>query len=763
MPHSALTNYLNDKQKSAVTADNHHILVLAGAGSGKTRVLTHRLAWLIATGKADIYSIMAVTFTNKAAKEMVLRIQSLPGLSNLSYARMKQMWVGTFHGICVRFLQMHFHEAGLKTNPQIIDNSDQLSAIKNIVKTLEINTDDFPVRDFQFYINARKEEGLRAGEGEIFDADGELKNKVYTEYQNYCNKENLLDFGEMLLRTYEVLKRNQILREHYQQRFKHILVDEFQDTNTLQYELIKMLSGNNTAIFAVGDDDQSIYGFRGAKVENIRHFEKNYSHNNVIRLEQSYRSCSNILDAANKLIASNNERLGKNLWTEQKAGEPIKLYPAYNDEDEARWVFGQIQHLASQGVAWNEIAILYRINAHSRAFEHQAVKANIPYRVYGGFRFYDRAEIRNLLSFLRLIVNPDDEMSFLRVVNFPPRAIGERALESLQLIAKEKNLPLMQSIYFLEGRSKASLLMFAELINYLSENINNLSLSEIINLIIDKAEIKAFYDKQRDGGERLENLEELINAANLYEEELITLPDDESISTESLQSNLAILAPDDNNGKTKIANFLNDAVLDSAQPEESNQSAINLMTIHSAKGLEFSGVFIAGLEQGTFPHEFNQDIEEERRLMYVAITRAKKYLHLSYAHQRMLHGKIRFNIPSLFLTEIPQELIQGVATQANPNSIRGFYHNQNNFDDIPNSKFSTNSFKTPSSLYSKNNSVSDSSNQPFLIGEKVRHNKFGDGFVQRYEGKNDDARILISFGTLGQKWLLLNLAKLERV
>lgn len=774
---SSLVSGLNEQQQRAVTAQNHHLLVLAGAGSGKTRVLTHRLAWLLANNQAKPQNLMAVTFTNKAAKEMVMRIQNLPGFNNFSYQRFRQMWLGTFHGNCVRFLRAHFKEANLIESFQIIDTSDQLAVVKRVAEKMQINLDEHPPRDFQYFINARKEEGLRAGQGQIFDVDFELKDNFFREYDKYCQAENLTDFPELLLRTFEVLQRNQILREHYQQRFTHILVDEFQDTNLLQYSLIKLLCGEQGTIFAVGDDDQSIYGFRGARVENIRDFEKKYALNNVIRLEQSYRSTSVILSAANALISNNTQRLGKTLWTEQKAGEPIIIFPGYDDVEEAKWIFSRMQEFSSQGIAWSEMAILYRINAHSRAFEHQAIQSGIPYRIYGGFRFYDRAEIRNILSFLRLLVNPDDETSFLRIVNFPPRAIGDRSIEQLKTISANNGVSLMQAIANLDDagvRGARALQNFGIMINNLREEIAEFSLVETIKHVVLKTGISDFYQKQRDGSERLENIEELENAANQYlTEKYNDEINNENINDDKNSENDTL----ENKGLAVVNRFLADAVLDAAEPDSSDKSAVNMMSVHAAKGLEFTVVFIAGLEHGTFPHEFNENIEEERRLMYVAITRAKKYLRMSYAHQRMLHGKYRNNIPSLFINELPSELIQVSGQNINsrgsnisPNNSYTQSQNQignnSNFGksftdrDSKNSNSQTNNLAKLANNFANHQSTIIT--QPYPIGTKVRHQKFGEGYVQKYEGHGDDARVLISFGTLGQKWLLVNLAKLEK-
>ena len=749
---------LNESQKKAVTAENHHLLVLAGAGSGKTRVLTYRLAWLLANRKVGSDQIIAVTFTNKASKEMIARIQALESFKSYGFFRFRKMWLGTFHGICNRFLRLHAKEAGLSNNFQIIDMNDQLSVIKQVAEKNDIDLERYQPRDLQYFINARKEEGLRAGDGDIFDDDAQIKDNFFDDYDKYLNKENLADFPELLLRAYEVLKRNEIIREHYQQRFAHILVDEFQDTNLLQYKLIKLISGEQTSIFAVGDDDQSIYSFRGARVENMRDFEIKFAKKNVIRLEQNYRSTSVILSAANKLISNNNSRLGKNLWTDNSQSEPIIIYSAPDDQNEAKWIIAQMQTLSHEGIPWSQMTILYRINAHSRGFEHQAIQAGIPYRIYGGFRFYDRAEIKNLLAYLRLLVNPDDELSFLRVVNFPPRAIGEKTINKLKEIAFEKNISLMQAVSYVDGRGGIALTDFAKLINSIREQINGCDLIEIIKIIIQQSNISEYYQNQRDGNERLENIEELVNAATQYLGELNNFQDQTENINQKSEGEINNKEENLITGLEIVNKFLADAILDAAEPESSDKSAINMMSVHSAKGLEFEVVFIAGLEHGTFPHEFNLDLEEERRLMYVAITRSKKYLRLSYAHQRMLHGRIRYNIPSVFINELPGNLIQNDSLSIGHENPRLNYFKT----DLQQFNFKSKILKK--GTFDNLNEKQHKNKLPdFAIGSRVKHRKFGEGFVEKYEGGGDDIRVLISFGTLGQKWLLMKLAKLEAV
>lgn len=802
-----LTDGLNSEQFQAVTAMDGHLLVLAGAGSGKTRVLTHRIAWLLAQGRARPPQILAVTFTNKAAKEMASRLRGL------SINQVYSMWIGTFHGLCHRFLRLHHDSAGLASTFQVMDTDEQISVIRQVMEAKGINAEDFPPRETMIWINACKEKGDRANSIKTKGRESEIQMEIYQAYESYCTKENLVDFAELLLRTKEMLSRNERVREFYRSQFRYLLVDEFQDTNTMQYELLQLLCGEGASIFAVGDDDQSIYAFRGAKIENLRDFERRFAKGQVIRLEQSYRSTNTILKAANVLIANNAGRMGKTLWTAKKGGELIHVFPAYNDEEEAQWMMNEIRKLSDEGMVWSEVAILYRINAHSRAFEQAAIRAGIPYRIYGGFRFYDRAEIRHALAYLRLIANPNDATSLIRVINVPPRGIGERSMELLREIAEVRQCSLMSAIEFMEGRTATALFSFAQLINELRLAVSNKSLSEIMAHVVIASGLQAFYQNQRDGKERLENLDELQNAATQYEqersrralegEEVIVNPlmpekdRDVSIMPKPSPVNLIdhIEADQAKNaplmlGQEALVRFLSDAVLDSAEPEASDKPAINMMSVHAAKGLEFSAVFIGGLEHGTFPHENNLDIEEERRLMYVALTRAKKYLRLSYTHQRLLHGRVRQNIPSIFLEEIPKEsllMLRSPSSVIAPESARSYGsgasgHWQKSANGQDRLKPRIGDLKGVGSSmprdFQKNleslgvtkgipvsATMSEGESFPFSLGQNVFHPKFGAGVVYQYEGAGADTRILVSFGGLGQKWLLLSLAKLtaERV
>jgi DNA helicase-2/ATP-dependent DNA helicase PcrA len=808
---------LNQEQHQAVTAPSEHVLVLAGAGSGKTRVLTHRLAWLLANGSALPAQVLAVTFTNKAAKEMTHRLQSI-GIRQ-TYA----MWIGTFHGLCHRFLRQHYTAAGLSQTFQVMDTDEQISIVRQVMEDKKVNGDEFPPRDLMNWINSKKEKGDRAATLENsggFGRDLAIQIEVYSAYEAFCHKENRVDFAELLLRTLEVLERHESLRNQYQERFRHLLVDEFQDTNAMQYRLLQLFCGTKACIFAVGDDDQSIYGFRGAKVENLRDFERKFARGRVIRLEQSYRSTSTILKAANQVIANNTGRLGKTLWTAQSGGEKIRIYPAYNDEEEARWMMSEMRKLGeSEGIPWSDMAILYRINAHSRSFEQAAIQAGIPYRITGGFRFYERAEIRHALAYLRLIANPHDEMSLLRVINFPPRGIGERTIELLRETAQLHRLSLMGAISKIEGRNTSVLMAFASTIYQLKQNIQGMELPDIIALVIANSGLQIFFQNQRDGKERLENLAELQNAASQYaaewkrrmaEGEFAEVVDsytgevnqreatDNPLTAPSASrlevDNPTLFAPteppgnplpigDLGTGEQALVHFLTDAVLDSAESESSQKSAINMMSVHAAKGLEFTTVFIGGLEHGTFPHENNQDVEEERRLMYVALTRAKKHLYLSYTHQRLQYGRVQFKIPSQFLMEIPESLTTYLRPPASAASLEDsrqqrfgatgrFGHSGKGNSTAPTQHPSTGGSTTPVRDFDKalrhlgvskglpNAPVEADATPPFALGAKVRHAKFGEGIVWQYEGMGKDTRILVSFGGLGQKWLVLSLAKL---
>ena len=725
---SDLLANLNPEQLAAVTLPPQHALILAGAGSGKTRVLTTRIAWLVSTGQVGPHGILAVTFTNKAAKEMLARLSAMLPINT------RGMWVGTFHGLCNRLLRAHHREAGLPALFQILDSADQLSAIKRLLKNLNVDDEKYTPRELASFINAHKEQGVRAAQAEVYDDYTQRRVDLYREYETQCQREGVADFAELLLRTYELLQRNEPLRRHYQERFQHILVDEFQDTNRLQYAWLKLLAGRDGAVvqphgaclFAVGDDDQSIYAFRGAEVGNMRDLEREFAVPNVIRLEQNYRSHGNILDAANALIKNNRGRLGKNLWTDAGAGEAIRVFEAFSDIGEARFVVDEVRELVRDGYGRTQIALLYRSNAQSRVLEHQLFTAGVPYRVYGGLRFFDRQEIKHALAYLRLIGNPDDDTAFSRVVNFPTRGIGNRSIEALQQAAHQANSSLYNAAASLAGKAGAAVGNFIRLIETLRVETANLPLPEVIDHLIEKSGLRQFYLGEKEGRERLENLDELINAAtNFLQEETDTM------------ANPAEANP--------MASFLAHASLEAGEHQAGEgQEAVQLMTVHAAKGLEFDVVFITGLEQGLFPHDNSTQerdgLEEERRLMYVAVTRARKRLYLSHAQTRMLHGQTRYCLPSLFLEELPEELLRKVG------HTPAFAPSAPPYQSAP-AKARTSTSTTAGG---------------FRIGQNVQHVKFGLGVIVAAEG-GAEARVQVNFGTHGMKWLALEYAKLTPV
>ena len=736
---SDLLANLNAEQLQAVTLPPQHALILAGAGSGKTRVLTTRIAWLIQTGQADLQSVLAVTFTNKAAKEMLARLSAmLP----LSFGRStRNMWVGTFHGLCNRLLRAHHRDAGLPQLFQILDSADQLAAIKRLLKTLNVDHEKFPPRELQHFMNAQKEAGLRPHAVDAWDEFTRRRVELYAEYEAQCQRESVVDFAELLLRTFELLERNEPVRRHYQRRFRHILVDEFQDTNRLQYRWLKLLADEGreggACLFCVGDDDQSIYRFRGAEIGNMRDFEREFSVANVIRLEQNYRSHGNILDAANAIIVNNAGRLGKNLWTERGAGEPIRIFESLADTDEARWIVEEIQSLVRDGMARADIALLYRSNAQSRVLEHQLFSAGIPYRVYGGLRFFERQEIKHALAYLRLIANADDDTAFSRVVNFPTRGIGSRSIEVLQDAARTWNASLYSSVPHLSGKPGSALSQFVRLVEDMRRQTRDLVLPELVDHVLDASGLREHYRKEREGQERLENLDELINAAANFAAEHAGEAADENSGAHAL-----------------LADFLAHASLEAGDHQaDPGSDAVQLMTVHSAKGLEFDVVFLSGLEEGLFPHENSileaEGLEEERRLMYVAVTRARERLYLSFAQSRMLHGQARYNLRSRFLEEIPEGLVKylsiprprGMGTRA---GIGGYF--------TPSSGALAGSRPAP---------VPARNVGGLRVGQLVTHAKFGQGVIVAAEGGGSDARVQVNFGAAGVKWLLLAMAKLE--
>ena len=712
---SDLLANLNSPQLQAVTLPPVHALILAGAGSGKTRVLTTRIAWLMSTGQVGPHGVLAVTFTNKAAKEMTARLSSLVPINT------RGMWIGTFHGLCNRLLRAHFREAGLPQTFQILDSADQLAMVKRLLKNLNVDDEKYPPRELCQFINAHKEQGVRAAQAEVYDNYTQKRVELYAEYENQCNREGVVDFAELLLRCHELLQRNEPLRKHYQERFRYILVDEVQDTNKLQYAWLQLLAGGGAKVFAVGDDDQSIYRFRGAEVGNMRDFEREYAGDNVIRLEQNYRSHGNILTAANAIIKNNRERLGKNLWTDAGDGEPIRAFEAYSDLDEARFVVEEIRELVRDGVSPTQIALLYRSNAQSRVLENELFTKNVPYKVYGGLRFFERQEIKHALAYLRLLGNPDDDTAFLRVVNFPTRGIGARSLENLQATAHQMNSSLYNAAASLTGKSGQTVGAFIRLIEQLRVETEGLPLPEMVEHIIEKSGLAQHYRTDKEGQDRLENLDELINAA-------ATFIDDEGAIGEG----------------GALVSFLTLASLEAGEHQAGEgQEAVQLMSVHSAKGLEFDVVFITGLEQGLFPHENavnegKDGLEEERRLMYVAVTRARQRLYLSCAQTRMLHGQTRYCVPSSFLDEIPENLLLKLNKKAEPAAF-------------PASGSFGGGYAEPAAAGG------------LRVGQTVEHAKFGIGVIVSTEGRGADVRLQINFGGSGMKWLALEYAKLTPV
>lgn len=711
---------LNNKQLEAVTLPQQSALILAGAGSGKTRVLTTRIAWLIQTGQVSPMGLMAVTFTNKAAKEMLTRLTSMLPINT------RGMWAGTFHGLCNRLLRAHYREAGLPSTFQILDTSDQLSSIKRLMKLMNVDDEKYPPKQVQGYINSCKEEGLRAHAVDAYDAHSQKLREIYEEYDKQCNREGVADFAELLLRCYELLERDAHIRQHYQSRFHYILVDEFQDTNRLQYLWLKLLAGTSNCIFAVGDDDQSIYGFRGARVGNMRDFESDFNVQNIVKLEENYRSHSNILDAANAIISHNKHRLGKNLWTSAGKGEPVRIYDAYNDTDEAQFIVDEVNTLQSEGIALGDMALLYRSNAQSRILEHTLFSANIPYRVYGGLRFFERAEIKHALAYMRLIANANDDTALLRVINFPARGIGARSLEQLQEAARQQNCSLWQAATNKVGNGTLGGKGIDGFVGLIREMVNQaygISLPELAELATTLSGLKTFYENDKEGEDRIANLEELVTAA-------VAFSNQDFGNHNNVEEDLDI-----------VTQFLNHASLEAGEHQaDVGREALQLMTVHASKGLEFNAVFICGVEEGLFPHEQstyeNNGVEEERRLMYVAVTRARQRLYLSHAQSRMLHGQVRYGIPSRFLDEIPDALLKRLNSKPAPKP----YATGGNYQ-----------------------ATSSSQQYPFKIGQSVRHAKFGEGVVVSYEGNANDLAIKINFGREGLKTLMMEYAKLEKI
>jgi len=722
---SPILDGLNEEQRNAVTAVPGPTLVLAGAGSGKTRVLVHRIAWLCNVEGVSPYGLLAVTFTNKAAAEMRGRVESLLE-TNLS-----GMWVGTFHSIAHRMLRAHWQQANLPQAFQILDSEDQFRLVKRIMKGLELDESKWPAKQAQWFINARKDEGLRAHQ---MQDNGDLTTRqfvrIYSAYESACERAGVVDFAELLLRSLELLKNNQDILMHYHHRFQHVLVDEFQDTNSIQYEWLRVIAGKHTPIFAVGDDDQSIYGWRGARIENIFSFSKDNKDTQTFRLEQNYRSTSTILSAANELISHNQGRLGKKLWTKGNEGTPIKLYAAYNEHDEARFVIEHIREWVNQaGRKYSEAAILYRSNSQSRVFEENLISQQIPYRIYGGLRFFERAEVKDALAYLRLISNRMDDPSFERIVNHPPRGIGDRTLQVIRDHARAQSLSLWDATQAilaadqLATRASGALQQFIALIEKLSSESNQLDLHEKIEQVIIDSGLQTHFEKDRSekGQSRVENLGELIEAARGFRYE----SDEELTPTEA---------------------FLSTAALESGEGQASQwEDCVQLMTLHSAKGLEFPLVFLVGMEEGLFPSSMSMDepgrVEEERRLCYVGITRAREHLMMCYAEARRLYGNDNYNAPSRFINEVPAELMVEVRPRAHI----------------------TQTIHRPEPIQTVKQRISGESNDGLNVGQRVKHSKFGEGVVLDLEGQGKSARAQVKFERSGSKWLVVAYANLTKI
>lgn len=717
---SDLLDSLNEVQRDAVAAPPGPVLVLAGAGSGKTRVLTHRVAWLVGVENVSPQSILAVTFTNKAAQEMRGRIESMLGMP------VGGMWIGTFHGLSHRLLRAHWKDAGLSQSFQILDSEDQYRVIRRVLKGMALDESYWPPRRVQWFINGHKEEGRRPKDiGQQDDPQQRQLLQIYQAYEELCQRSGLVDFAELLLRAYELLRDNEALRTHYQSRFRHILVDEFQDTNTIQYRWLQLLAGSHRNLFVVGDDDQSIYGWRGAKVENILQFDRDYPGTRMVRLEQNYRSTNNILKAANAVISCNDGRLGKELWTEGKEGEPVSVYTAYNEIDEARFVIDQIEDWVEQGNPRANVAILYRSNAQSRVFEEMLLRANMPYRVYGGLRFFERQEIKDALAYLRLMANRKDDASFDRIANVPTRGLGNKTLDMVRVHAKENKITLWQAATeLLQNEILAAganaLRGFMDLVQKLDADTKDLVLGEQVEHMLNGSGLLDHYRKEKGekAESRIENLEELVTAARGFEN------DDEEQEMEPL------------------AQFLANAALEAGEGQaEEWEDCVQLMSLHSAKGLEFPLVFLTGMEEGLFPHNRSLQepgrLEEERRLCYVGMTRAMERLVICHAEVRRLYGNEHYATPSRFLGEVPEELLSPVRPTAAGIS------------------------KTPAWPASSPVMESGDNESGFQLGQRVNHAKFGEGVVLQYEGHGQHARVQVNFGNGGSKWLVVAYAKLQ--
>jgi DNA helicase-2/ATP-dependent DNA helicase PcrA len=718
---SHLIDSLNERQRDAVSAEAGPLLVLAGAGSGKTRVLTHRVAWVCEVDGLSPYSVLAVTFTNKAAAEMRARVEALLGISAAA------MWVGTFHGLAHRMLRLHYEAAGLAQNFQILDSDDQLRMVKRVIRQLDLDEARWPPKQAQWFINHNKDEGLRpanvdAGQDPIHQQMLE----IYRLYEELCQRAGVVDFAELLLRVLELIRDNDDIRGHYQRRFQHILVDEFQDTNAIQYAWVRLMAGAETPVFVVGDDDQSIYGWRGARIENIHDFQKHFSNTRVIRLEQNYRSSGTILKAANALISENKSRLGKELWTQSADGEPITYYSAYNEKDEARFVVDRIESWVAEGRSRNEVAVLYRSNAQSRQFEETRVTRGVPYRVYGGLRFFERAEIKDTLAYLRMISSPTADNAFERTVNHPPRGIGQKTIDEIRGHARAQSASLwsasleLVASQQLSARARSALQAYVDLIQRMTAELGELPLGEQIKSSIEISGLQAHFkkDNSEKGQSRIENLQELVGAGKGFEYDAEV---DENLST--------------------LDAFLAHAALEAGEAQgDAWEDCVQLMTMHSVKGLEFPLVFLVGMEEGLFPHQRSSEepgrMEEERRLCYVGITRAREQLVVTSAEVRRLYGNENYNMLSRFVREIPDELKQEIR---------------------PKAQFSRPVMQTPT----RREYDLAQEDTGLVVGQRVNHARFGDGVVLNLEGQGSQSRVQVNFEKDGSKWLIASMANLQ--
>ncbi|HHJ3201583.1 TPA: DNA helicase II [Vibrio parahaemolyticus] len=723
MDPSLLLDGLNDKQREAVAAPLENLLVLAGAGSGKTRVLVHRIAWLMSVEQASPFSIMSVTFTNKAAAEMRGRIEEL------MMGSASGMWNGTFHGICHRILRAHYLDAKLPEDFQIIDSDDQQRLLKRLIKAQNLDEKQWPARQVAWWINGKKDEGLRPAHIDAYhDPVTKTYLQLYTAYQEACDRAGLVDFAEILLRAHELLRDNKFVREHYQARFKHILVDEFQDTNNIQYAWLRMMAGPECHVMIVGDDDQSIYGWRGAKVENIEKFTREFPSVTTIRLEQNYRSTKTILEASNTLIANNTERMGKELWTDGVVGDPISVYSAYNELDEARFAVNKIKEWQDKGGALNDAAMLYRNNAQSRVLEEALIQAGLPYRIYGGMRFFERQEIKDALAYMRLMANRNDDAAFERVVNTPTRGLGDKTLETIRRAARDRGCTMWEaSVAMLDeqvlaGRAAGALGRFIELITALEDDTLEMPLYEQTDHVIKYSGLFAMYEQEK--GEkskaRIENLEELVTATRQFEK------------------------PEEAEEMSLLTAFLTHAALEAGEGQADEfEDAVQLMTLHSAKGLEFPLVFMVGVEEGMFPSQMSAEeagrLEEERRLCYVGMTRAMQKLYITYAEMRRLYGQDKYHKPSRFIRELPETCLDEVRMKAQVS-------------------------RPASSGRFSQTAVKENFNETgFSLGSRVMHPKFGEGTIINFEGSGPQSRVQIAFNGEGIKWLVTAYARLEKL